>query len=215
MIQLDIDLKTHHSAIPQLWMVLHDVQLGESWRPNLPEVFVIEDEPWKFTEAWQRLVFAMNPSLTPHQFTTLFGWTTAFCNGTGFGEPGEPRANHITGENLDASDPNFDKARFCGGTSFTGVETAYGDVWIETLSPDSPPTLEWIVQHPWMMFDAVSTGNGIPRPFPENNGIPIKIPLVASNPVLVPFRKYDKDKNLIMGLKKLPLGYTIPSPYVV
>lgn len=167
-------------ALPELWRVKHDKELGELWRNNLPEIHPFFDNHfWEFNEAWQRFTFALNPHLTPNKWTAVYGNRRFITNGQGFLDDSDLRANYITGEDLNRPNPKCE-ALICGGAVMAGrVE---GDRFIpNTLnSRNAPPSVEWLKARPWLMFDAVTVdSNGTPRMFPQGSGTPVLIPLVA------------------------------------
>lgn len=168
------------SARPAIWRVLHDLELGELWRDNMPEVHPFMDSHfWEFGEAWQRFTFALNPHLTPKKWTAVYGNRRFLTNNNGFYDDGDLRANYILGEDLNRPNPKCE-ALVCGGAVMAG--TVSGSNFIpETLNGrDAPPSVEWLLDHPWLYFHAVTVdSSGTPRMFPQGDGVPILIPLVA------------------------------------
>lgn len=183
-------------VLPPLFRVLHDKELGELWRPNLPEVHPLFDQHFTpFTESWQRLSYEMN-TLTKNKWTAVYSFERAFTNSNGFGKPGDPRRNYIKMEDLQEPLPKVE-ALVCGGAVLTGKVS--GDyLYVETLNGRNPaPSLDWLLERPWLYFDAITVdSNGTPRRFPQADGRQVLIPLVADRnrypDVLIPLRKLQK-----------------------
>jgi hypothetical protein len=159
--------------------VLHDVEMGPVWRKRLPEVHPLFDSHFTpFTEAWQRLSYRMN-TLTKDKWTALYGYQRAFTNNNGFRNPDDPRRNYITGEDLREGLPKVE-ALVCGGALLTGSVSG-SNLVVETLNGRGiPPVLEKLMDSPWLYFHAVTVdGDGTPRRFPQADGRPVLIPLIA------------------------------------
>jgi hypothetical protein len=170
---------------------------GWAWRDGDPEVFwLINSHRVPFNEAWQRLAYSMNPGMTKGNFRRLYDDHRAFMNYTGFWTEGSmwdayvPHADYISGVDLNDPLPEWDKIRVCGGMTLRGTPDG-GDVIVETLKYDQCPTLEWLMERPWLYFHAVTThekADGSPAiyAFPQNNGNRVLVPLVAINEVRYP-----------------------------
>lgn len=196
------------NAVPQLYRVKHDAELGPLWRSNVPEVFpLMPEDATPFTKEWQLLSFALNPGMTGDHWRAVYGDTTAFCNGTGF-NGAIPRADFVNNRDLTAPLPRLDKPRACGGAILTGVEDGT-DLIVKTLDGNSPPPpLAEILLRPWLYFAAttVKSDGSIGR-FPQGNGATVWVPLVASTQVTIP----------LSNLEKLPVNAwpNLPDPYTI
>ena len=158
----------HKTDRPPLWKVLHDAEMGEDRRKNLPEVQpLFPNHHVPFMQIWQRLSRAANPFLTDDKWTAVYGWKLWIANNQGFGNDDDPRANYILGTNLDKKDPRVEVLT-CGGNLLTGYEET-GNLVVETLDWRAfAPTTEWLLAHPWFCTYAVSVdGKGQPRRFPQ------------------------------------------------
>lgn len=145
------------------------------------------DNKTPITEAWQLYIRDINPDMTPEHVSAIFGNAKAFCNGTGFGDPNNPRADYILNENIGDPPilPSFDKVRTCGGAVHTG-EVVGNELVLLTLNGNfPPPDIREInpTLTPWFFFDAnIITNDKLPDgsyrvdPFP--NG-PTKLPLIS------------------------------------
>lgn len=114
-------------AYPPLWKVMHDLEMGKVRQVvldrgvPLPEVLPMAPNHYTpLTEAWQRLSYAINPALTPDQWTALYTYQRFMTNHNGFGNQADPRANYIKGTNLSAPLPKQEDL-FCGGAIVTGT----------------------------------------------------------------------------------------------
>lgn len=161
----------------RLVRVLHELELPAARRitpPSRPEVrqlFPVQFVP--FTRAWQLYSFQKNqPWLTPNKWTVFYANNLWITNDQGFNEPGDPRANYVTGTNLDKEDPKVE-ALTCGGNLLhvlgeTRVKTnnVVEDCYIiETIDYTSAPPASLPI---WLTTIAVSMdSNGIPRRFPQ------------------------------------------------
>lgn len=80
---------------------------------SCPAVWVLNEPRLKtrITKYWQFYLCAINPGMEPRQVMAQLGYKRVLTNGTGFGDARDPRHNWITGENVNAPDPAFDKDR--------------------------------------------------------------------------------------------------------
>lgn len=195
-----LSIKFHRGApapaVP-LWRVLHDAELPDSLRPvrnwptdGVPEVYWGNREQTPFGKSWQLLSYAMNPGMDPLRWRILYEYDTAFCNGTGFNEPGSPRADYVNGRDLAAKDPMWQSLLFCGGATPTG-QVDGADLIIDHLDGFGPaPTLEWIMARPQYFFEALIVyQDGHLSKFPYNDGRPVLVPLVGSGVARYPLSK--------------------------
>jgi hypothetical protein len=169
--------------------VLHDREYQPLWRWGVPEVFHFDQHaPVRLTEAWQELIFSMNPGMDGQGFRSLLAYNRAFTNGTGFdGNPA--RADYINRLNLDKKLPLLDKARVCGGAKIKGT-VIRNTVTILTLDGRRPPPpLSYVLACPWLYFEAITVrSDGSNGRFPQNGGEPVLMPLVAGGGVTVKLR---------------------------
>ena len=112
---------------PPLWKVLHDLEMGKVRQVvldrgvPLPEVLPMAPNHYTpFTAALQRLSYAINPELTPDEWTALYTYQRFMTNHNGFGNQADPRANYIKGTNLSSPLPKQENL-FCGGAIVTGT----------------------------------------------------------------------------------------------
>lgn len=228
---LDISIVPGESISPppepeypdNLWQVMHDIEIGNGvWRPKLPEVFFFEPvHKVKMTEGLQILMFELfkwgapnlDSSLHIQRWESLYGCHRAFCNYSGFrcrypesrGGPHGPFANFIRREDLNESLPKLDKPRVCGGATIAGrVSGNY--LIVETLT--RPVTLEWLIQHPWLFFPAttVKDDKGNIGSFPQADGEPCYVPLIATQEVRYPL-KYLRKVDKIADPYKIHVNY--------
>lgn len=200
---------TRKQEMPQLWQILHDAQLGEVRNVTdgggAPEVFPMMDKHFtKFTRAWQLFSYELM-ALPPKKWRSVFHWQRALANNNGFESPTDPRADYVNNMDLSSPDPKFASLLF-GGNVVTGrVEAA--DLWVKTLDGRAPPpSVAWVKEeNPWLMqvCTNVQYGTGKVFNFPQGDGLPVIVPILASKPV----------KISLKNLKKLPLGSPIPSVY--
>lgn len=181
----------------------------------MPEVYNLEPtHVTELTPQRQYLSYALfrhgapslDEKLALSRWTALMHYKRAFTNQQGFGDSSDPRANYITGENLDAELPKFPKTLICGGATITGtIEGAL----LKVTTLRSVPSLDELLATPWLYFHAVnSTSVRITR-FPQGTvaelGIyePVLVPLFASRDVYYP----------LAWLDKLPVGSGVADPY--
>lgn len=201
---------------PSLWRVLHDAEMGSLFRVDVPEVYVIREASFNFTEGYQKLSYALNTianplisaDMTKDKWRVLYDFMRAFANGTGFNKSGDPRADYVNVRDLDKPLPKFDKTRICGGAMVTGTVDG-NDLILDSLNVNNPvPTLAWLLARPWLYFDAVNvTANGISK-FPQGT---------LGNRVFVPLLTEAQERYPLAKLKKLPADYntTTHNPYQI
>ncbi len=216
-IVIDIAITAASQTIPQpqyppFWRVKHDAEMGPLWRTGVPEVFImLPVTATEFHKDWQLLSYTLNTirnpiitaDMTKKKWRALYDYERAFTNGTGFGDPSDPRADWVNNININKPNPRFDKPRLCGGATVTGIIDG-NDLIVKTMNVNSVPSIEWLLARPWLYFDAVTvTKNGIGR-FPQGtNGNRVFVPLVTSKEV-----RYPLDK-----LEKLPANSPPADPY--
>lgn len=107
-----------------------------------PAVMVLNDNPdTVFDKQWQFFLYAINPGISLNAISALMGDAKALMNNTGIGDPNSPRANYLTGDNLDSSDPRLDKLRTFARNIHTGVEMGQ-DLLVKTFDGNNPPPLK-------------------------------------------------------------------------
>lgn len=95
-----------------------------------PAVFTLKDDPHVFLDKqWQFYIRAINYNQDLQYVISNLGFQLAYCNGTGFGDPNDPRANWLTGQRLDKTNPQFDKVRTNSRCCLTGTEVLINGRW--------------------------------------------------------------------------------------
>lgn len=206
----------------QLYRVMHDVELPTGLRAcaPCPEVFPINGLRTPFTPEWQRLAFALNPGMTGNHFRALYGTRTAFNNGTGFptkdGDP--PKADYVNMLDLTYPLPAFDKTRFCGGATITGIEDGT-DLIVDIIDGTNPaPTLESLLAYPTLYFHAVIcnpkssiTGEPYITRFPQMGGGIVLVPLIGQGECRYPLAALQKVPDIAdpyyFGYRRSPYVY--------
>lgn len=189
------------------WRCLHTVEGGRPVPPGMPE----ERTPdyalsLPMTEAIQRMSYALmrhvNPTITPTNWTRVHDYDRCFNNGQGFRDADDPRANFITGENLDKPLPKYDKAmRVCGGTFIRGnvVWDSFGQkleciAGVHGINADQPlPDPETIIRNHWFTY-AVSVNSDYTKiaHFPQGNGGPVLVPFIFRGKITFPLAWFEK-----------------------
>lgn len=216
---MDVSLSMKFNLVKQstsksLYRVKHDVELPTGLRAcaPCPEVFPINGEHTPFTPEWQRLAYALNPGMTGNHWRSLYGNTTAFTNGNGFPTAADPtpHADYITMQDLDKPLPAWDKTRFCGGATITGIEDGT-DLVVDILDGLAPaPTLESLKAYPTLYFHAtICTATYIQR-FPQMGGGIVLVPLVGNGECRYPLAALEKVPSIA---DPYYIGYR-PSPYL-
>lgn len=180
------------------YYVCHDGEKGfiRSAAPA-PEVYWLDGDMVKLTEAWQKLIFEMNqPYMSKKQYRQNLGYNVAWANDTGFNESGDPRRDYINKLDLTAKYPFLDKCRICGGAKIRGVEQD-GILTIEVLDGAKPPP-KWsdLKLKPWLYFRAwIVRTDGSVIDFPYCAGKPVIMPLVGIPPVRVKLNLNEPDRS--------------------
>src|SRR5512146_491060 len=154
----------------ELFRVLHDVEMGAVRRAApAPEVFWLNEERTPFGRDWQLLSFALNPGMTGEKWRALYGFMTAFCNGSGFKDDDHPEADYVNNLDLSSPLPAFDKTRLCGGARVKGRVEGTALI-VDIMDGNGPvPSLEWLLARPWLYFEAVIVQeDGRITRFPQN-----------------------------------------------
>lgn len=190
-----------------LWRIVHDIERGDLWRAKVPEVYLFNPVHLvPLTKGWQEMWFDLFSWGAPNLGTgdyllkhweSLLGCHRAFTNNKGFGcrrppprGPHGPFANYIRREDLNASLPALDKCRVTGGATVAGEQV--GDVVVvEALS--EPVSLAWLIEHPWFFYPATTVNEfGMPSHFPQGDGSPSYVPLVATKKITYPVAFMEK-----------------------
>jgi len=180
-----------------------------NWRKNVPEVFVMNPiHKVKMTEDWQRLMWDLFLWGAPNvgtgeygmkKWTELYGCHRAFDNNNGFeckkDPPHGPFANYILRKDLGAPLPAFDKPRVCGGATIRAT-LRDGKYWIDTLT--KPIDIQQLIREPWHYFHATTVHeDGTIGKFPQGDGSPVLVPLVATEPVHYPIEYLERVDRIV------------------
>lgn len=214
---------------PPLWFIKETAFKGD--RVPFPAIVNLLAQPMDITREWQYFIRAINYNMEAERVSAIYGHQKAFCNGTGLGDPADPRADYVLGESTNEDPPQFDKCRTCVRSVVTGRKDDYY-LWLETLNGNYPPPLkegrwidplfeDWDVDdylytpqsHPWLFF-ACNNINAEGEVFPFDHGGYYSwflngtrqvtwLPLVSRFPV----------RLALEHLERLPDGAVIPSPY--
>lgn len=135
MTNVKISIRSNHNQIPTpsttvtpgtvSYMVNEDGKVFGGIRScaPCPAVMVLKDDPHVFIDRQlQYYCRAINYNQPIQYVIANFGYFLAYCNGTGFGNPSDPRANWLTGQRLDQKSPQFDKVRTNSRNVLTGTE---------------------------------------------------------------------------------------------
>jgi hypothetical protein len=108
------------------YRVKHRVEPGARWTPNgMPEVNPsINISGIDFTREMQLLswevMHIINPTISKEKWRVVYGTTTAYTNGQGFGDD-IPRADYVNGIDLSGGLPKIMKGIVAGGAFVRGV----------------------------------------------------------------------------------------------
>lgn len=185
------------------YYVAHDIEKGKIWRgikQAVPEVYWLNNTAIPLTEAWQKLIYQMNqPGMTKKWFRQNLGWNVAWCNYTGFNEPGDPRKDYINKKDLNnpnARLPFLDKSRCCSMILHGKEEDGF--LIVETLDGSKPPP-SWkeLQDKYWLYFYAIEVDkNGRTFNFPYRGGLRVLMPLVAIGTVRIQLNNNIDDKPI-------------------
>lgn len=186
------------------WRCLHEAEDGydsadgglPEIRPSLPNV-----DPVEFTRKLQELSWAMNtynPLFTKNNWRTVYGNPTAFCNGNGFGDPLDPRADWINMLDLKMPFPKLMKGLICGGMFIRGVNDdrfLYCIPGVHAIDPGNVPDVATVMRNNWY-FVATTQYFGKVSNFPQGHGKPVYIPYVLRETASYPlswFTRWESD----------------------
>lgn len=183
------------------WRCLHEAEGGyDSDSAGMPEVrpALPNPLPVEFTMRWQLLSWDMNkwnPLFTKNNWRAVYGDTTAFTNGNGFGNKTDPRADYINGLNIDKENPKLMKAIICGGMFIRGEVQGSNLVCkpgIHGISSSGPlPTVEEVMRKNWY-FVATTQKDGKVSHFPQGHGKPVYIPYILRQVVTYPLKWFER-----------------------
>jgi len=210
----DLRIKLQYGAQPEpppdielpdnLYRIMHDIEIGDLWRKNVPEVFLMKPiHKVKMTEEWQRLMWELfiwgAPNLgtgdyAKHKWREYLGCHRAFDNNNGFDckkdPPHGPFADFVSPQDTSSPLPAFDKPRLCGGATVRAT-LKDGKYWIDTLT--SPIPIEQLKREPWHYFHAVTVHeDGTIGKFPQGDGNPVLVPVISAEPVHYPIELMEK-----------------------
>jgi len=187
------------------WRVLHKAEGGYAKTPvGMPEVVPPEDQiglpmTKEIQEMSYKLMTHFNSAINAKQWTHVHHGLIAFTNYQGFGtEPksGGPRANFITGEDLDKELPKYDKmGRICGGMFVRGMEK--GDKLVcqpgvHGIDAKSPlPSIQTIVENNWFFYAVCFHPKRVEH-FPQGKGGPVAIPFIFDREIAFPISLFEK-----------------------
>ena len=190
------------------WRVLHKVEGGWQNTPlNMPEVLPpIDAVSVTMTDAIQtmswELMSRINPTISKKQWTAVHAHDRAFTNGTGFNDPDDPRRNIVTGDDLSAPLPRYDKCqRTCGGNFLRGevrgdrLVCVPGVHGIDSRLP--MPSVDEIVNRHWLLYAVTVYGSfELLGHFPQGNGGAVAIPFIMDREISFPlycFERWEAD----------------------
>lgn len=199
------------------WRVLHKVEGGSQNTPEgMPEVIPPVDQVGlPMTREIQQMSFELmkhfNPAITPKLWTAVHYGHVAFTNYNGFGDHpkgGGPRANYITGDDLDKELPKYDKmGRICGGMFVRGVEQGDRLVCQPGIhgmdARKALPSIQTIVENNWYFFAVVYFPKRLEH-FPQGQGSPVAIPFI-----------FDRDVQFKLSLFEKWESDTLPDPLTI
>lgn len=219
----------------QLYFILHD---DPTWRQD-PEVHPLWDKHFvNLTEAWQRYCFELIKQenkggvFTEQElkgiYNGMFDYHKAMSNHQGYNKEGDPRADFINGDDLNAGLPKIATLVMGGNVVAGREERAYDSwipstlggqiwvggeawLWVDTMNGnDSPPSISKVNRqtHPELVqYGTIIKWDGKVIRFPDmvrverNIYLETPYPIVALKPVKIELSK----------LLKLPIGSLIPN----
>lgn len=109
-----------------------------------PAVWVLNEPTLKtrVTFHWQIALCVWNYAMPPRKVMAQLGYKRALANGTGFGDPNDPRRNYITGEGVGKPDPQFDKDRTMSLSMLTIESEDDGIGVLKTFDGNLPPPMK-------------------------------------------------------------------------
>lgn len=162
--------------------------------PNVVILSTGEGERVQLTRLWQLALVAWNPNMRLNNVAALLGTHKAFTNNTGFPtEEGETRrANWIMNDDLEYSNPAFDKVRSCALNCHKGIQVG-SEVVLEIMNGNNPPPDVNPQSHPHLFFHATviykgGTIGAFPKAMPAwgYERPVVLLPLVSTYAIRVP-----------------------------
>ena len=144
--------------------------------------------------AWQLMKY-FNPATDVQRFEQLYDYRIALTNEDGFGDPSDPRWNHITDENKGAPEPKLKDGIIMAGQLYQGVVQGNAlACYPGTHAMDmyNPVDLQTLLDNHWYFF-AVSwhdAGYG-EHFFPDFGGV-FAVPYVLREVATYPLEYFDK-----------------------
>jgi len=171
---------------PDLFRILHNPEVPVD--PPRPDVVTTADDEGNYsavpmTEAIQRLSYdlfcygagnAVPDSEKPRRWRMVYSQNLAFTNTAGF-ESTPPRRDYINRLDLSAELAILQKGITIAGHIAIG-KIVNGFVEFETLSPSNVPTLDWLLERPWLYFEAKNVNAKNQSRFPQAGGNPVYVP---------------------------------------
>jgi hypothetical protein len=152
----------HREDISILGRIRNCAPCPAVWAINEPKVKTV------ITVHWQIALCVWNYGIRPKQVMAELGCTRALANKTGYG-CSTPRRNWITGENLSASDPLFDKDRTMSRSmlmSKDGIEHTEDFLFRDYKDPDGSKKI-------YKKYIILKTFNGnLPPPVKPGKSLP-------------------------------------------
>jgi hypothetical protein len=176
------------------WRVKHHTEPGARWTPNgMPEVNPsLNITGIEFTREMQILswevMHTINPAITKSKWRVVYGNTTAFTNGQGFGD-NDPRRDYVNGVDLDGALPKLMKAIVAGGAFLQGVKgsdmvTTPGVCAVDCTKP--LPTAQEVIDRHWYFMATTArynaAGQWVVNHFPQGSSGPVAIVYFLSQP---------------------------------
>lgn len=186
------------------WRVRHKIEQGwQNTPPGMPEVMppsnpLSLDMGYAIQQMSYSLMTSANSAITKQLWTAVHDHDRAFTNFNGFNNPGDPRANFVTGENIGAPLPKYDKAqRVCGGSFIHGVPDISGvlrcTAGVDGIDADEPmPDAATIIKNNWYIY-AVSVNSDFTQisHFPQGMGGPVLIPFIFRGVIEFPLQHFE------------------------
>lgn len=186
------------------WRCLHEVEGGyDSDSGGMPEIRPSENaNPVVFHKDLQLVSWEMNTYnalFTKNNWRVVYGDPTAFCNGQGYGNSSDPRADWVSLRDLMKPFPKLMKAIICGGMFIRGIKIGgflHCLPGIHAIDAKKPiPTKDEIFARNWY-FVATTQLNGKVSNFPQGHGSHVYIPYALEEEVTYPiewFTEWDED----------------------
>lgn len=155
------------------WQVQDDIDVGELWRKNVPEVFVISLSSVKITPEIRALIKGINPGMTVGELNSLLKSDRAFTN----------NGSH-----------SIDKIRVCGRAILNGSLTKIlvkkklvDALVVNTINANKKlPSPEEVIEKGLYFECFIVKADGSLIPFPQNKATGhVYFPLISRIPPVV------------------------------